>query len=121
MTRGTGREARAQGASICGHIGATEDAASRRVTPVRRHGSFSGQAPRGRGRLRACVLLFALLVGACGPSGLARAAGGTLAARLDRALTVSGVDPSRTGALVVDLASGEPVYVHNADTALAPA
>jgi D-alanyl-D-alanine carboxypeptidase/D-alanyl-D-alanine-endopeptidase (penicillin-binding protein 4) len=71
--------------------------------------------------VRACVLLFALLIGACGPCGLARAAGGTLAARLDRALTASGVDPSRTGALVVDLASGEPVYARNADTALAPA
>jgi 3-oxoacyl-[acyl-carrier protein] reductase len=45
MTRGTRREARTQGASICRHIGATEDAASRRVTPVRRPGPFPGQAP----------------------------------------------------------------------------
>src|SRR6266540_2607333 len=45
MTRGTCREARTQGVSICRHIGATEDAASRRVTPVRRPGSLCGQAP----------------------------------------------------------------------------
>ena len=45
MTRGTGCEARTQGASICRHIGATEDAASRPVTPVRRPGPLSGQAP----------------------------------------------------------------------------
>ena len=57
MTRDTWCEARTQGASICGHIDATEDAASRRVAPVRRPGSFPGQAPgadsrgapRGRG------------------------------------------------------------------------
>ena len=41
MTRGTGREARTQGAPICRHIGATEDAASRRVPPVKRPGSLS--------------------------------------------------------------------------------
>jgi hypothetical protein len=46
MTRGTCREARTQEASICRHIGATEDAASRHVTSVRRPGSFPGQAPR---------------------------------------------------------------------------
>jgi quercetin dioxygenase-like cupin family protein len=45
MTRGTWREARTQGASIC-HIGATEDAASRRVTTVRRPGSLPGRAHR---------------------------------------------------------------------------
>src|SRR4249920_2893980 len=45
MTRDTRCEARTQGASICRHIGATEGAASRRVAPVRRPGSFSGQAP----------------------------------------------------------------------------
>jgi hypothetical protein len=31
---------------MCRHMGATEDAASRRVTPVRRPGLLSGQAPR---------------------------------------------------------------------------
>src|SRR5712691_1537500 len=45
MTRGTGREARTQASPICRHIGDAEDAASRPVTPVRRPGSFSGQAP----------------------------------------------------------------------------
>ncbi len=49
MTRGTGREARTQGTSICGHIGATEDAAWRRVTPVRRPGPSSGHAPHAAG------------------------------------------------------------------------
>src|SRR6266536_4578315 len=44
MTRGTGREARTRGDSICGYIGSTEDAASRPVTPVRRPGSLSGWA-----------------------------------------------------------------------------
>src|SRR2546425_2509638 len=47
MTRGTRREARTQDAPICRHIGASEDAASRRVTPVRRPGLLSGQALRG--------------------------------------------------------------------------
>ena len=47
MTGGTGCEARTQRAPICRHIGATEDAASQRVTPVRRPGSLSGQAPSG--------------------------------------------------------------------------
>ncbi len=46
VTRGTGREARTQAPPICRHIGGAEDAASRPVTPVRRPGSFSGQAPR---------------------------------------------------------------------------
>src|SRR6266511_2672537 len=50
MTRGTWREARTQGALICRYIGATEDAASRRVTPVRRPGPFPGQAPNARSR-----------------------------------------------------------------------
>src|SRR2546426_7072958 len=44
MTRGTRREARTQDAPICKQIGASEDAASRRVTPVRRPGLLSGQA-----------------------------------------------------------------------------
>ena len=46
MTRGTWGGARTQGASISGDIGATEDAASRRVTSVSRPGSPSGQAPK---------------------------------------------------------------------------
>src|SRR5215470_994684 len=48
MTRGTWREARTQGDSICRNIEATEDAASRHVTPVRRPVQLSGQAPRCR-------------------------------------------------------------------------
>jgi hypothetical protein len=53
MTGGTGREARTQGAPICRRIGATEDAASRPVTPVRRPGSLSGQALKASQRLAA--------------------------------------------------------------------
>src|SRR6476620_9875506 len=47
MARGTRREARTQGASICVHIGATEDAASRRVTYASRPEPVSGQTPGG--------------------------------------------------------------------------
>ena len=46
MTRETWCEARTQGAPLCRHIGATEDAASRCGAPVRRPGSLCGQAPK---------------------------------------------------------------------------
>src|SRR2546428_2810420 len=78
MTRGTRCEARTQDAPICRDIGASEDAASRRVTPVRRPGLLSGQAPgpprtkeesmrrirAGHAAVAATVLLLALVVGA---------------------------------------------------------
>src|SRR3990170_6264401 len=55
MTRDRWYEARTQGVPICGHIGATEDAASCRLASVRRPGSFSGQAPmRAGGRAGPC-------------------------------------------------------------------
>jgi serine-type D-Ala-D-Ala carboxypeptidase/endopeptidase (penicillin-binding protein 4) len=73
------------------------------------------------GRLRAVVVLLALLVGILVLPALARAAGGTLATRLERALSTSGAAPARIGAVVVDLATGEPVYVRNGDVPLAPA
>lgn len=44
MTHDRWCEARTQGAPICRHIGATEDAASRRLAPVRRPGLLSEQA-----------------------------------------------------------------------------
>src|SRR5918996_5850975 len=46
MTRDTWCEARTQGGPICRHIEPSEDAASRRVAPVRRPGSSPGRAPR---------------------------------------------------------------------------
>ena len=51
----------------------------------------------------------------------ARAADVTLAARLDRALRVPNVDPSRTAALAVDLRTGAVVYSRNPALALVPA
>jgi hypothetical protein len=42
MTRERWGEARTQGAPICRHIGATEDAASRRLARVRRQGFLLG-------------------------------------------------------------------------------
>jgi D-alanyl-D-alanine carboxypeptidase/D-alanyl-D-alanine-endopeptidase (penicillin-binding protein 4) len=71
-------------------------------------------------RLHAVVVLV-VLVGVLGLPGIARGAGGTLAARLDRALRTSGAAPARSGAVVVDLATGEPVYARNGDLPLAPA
>nr|MBA3433976.1 glycosyltransferase family 39 protein [Actinomycetota bacterium] len=59
MTRGRRGEARTQGAPIFEDIGATEDAASRRLTRVRRPGSLSGQAPG-----RSLVLAGAVVAGA---------------------------------------------------------
>ena len=51
----------------------------------------------------------------------ARAADPTLTARLDRALKVPHVDPSRTAALAVDLRTGAVVYARNQSLALLPA
>ena len=50
-----------------------------------------------------------------------RAADPTLTARLDRALNVPHVDPSRTAALAVDLRTGAVVYARNPSLALIPA
>src|SRR5215210_5970019 len=61
MTRGTWCEARTQGATICRHIGATEDAASRRVAPVRRPGPLFGQAPRAA--VPTALLVFVAVAG----------------------------------------------------------
>ena len=85
--------------------------------------------PRGMGRraylgrplgpcLAAAVLLLGLVLGLASP---ARAADPTLAARLDRALQVPHVDPSRTAALAVDLRTGAVVYARNQSLALIPA
>lgn len=51
----------------------------------------------------------------------ARAAGPTLAVRLERALAVPNVDASRTAALAIDLRTGSVVYSRNESLALIPA
>jgi len=68
----------------------------------------------------ACVIVAAVAAGAQGaPQRHARDAG--LEARLTRALASPYVDPGRTGALAVDLRTGQIVYQHNATRALVPA
>ena len=70
-------------------------------------------------RLGPCLAAAAvLLLGLASP---ARAADPTLTARLDRALKVPHVDPSRTAALAVDLRTGAVVYGRNQWLALIPA
>ena len=59
-----------------------------------------------------------MLLGLASP---ARAADPTLTTRLDRALKVPNVDPSRTAALAVDLRTGVVVYARNQSLALLPA
>lgn len=57
----------------------------------------------------------------CALAAPAFAAQAPLQVRLDRALAVPHVDPARTGALAVDLRTGEVVYGQNQVRALAPA
>ena len=78
-----------------------------------------GHRPYSRCRLGPCLAVAAaLLLGFAAP---ARAADPTLTARLDRALKVPHVDPSRTAALAVDLRTGAVVYARNQSLALIPA
>ena len=65
-----------------------------------------------------CLAAVALLLVLASP---ARAADPTLTTRLDRALKVPHVDPSRTAALAVDLRTGVVVYARNQSLALVPA
>ena len=65
-----------------------------------------------------CLVAVAVFLGLTSP---ARAADATLTARLDRALNVPHVDPSRTAALAVDLRTGAVVYARNQSLALIPA
>jgi D-alanyl-D-alanine carboxypeptidase/D-alanyl-D-alanine-endopeptidase (penicillin-binding protein 4) len=64
--------------------------------------------------------LLALAV-ALAPATTARAAEPALSARLARALAVPHVDHARSGAVAVDLATGEVVFARNASRSLAPA
>ena len=65
--------------------------------------------------------LLAAVVALAAGAGTARAADPALSARLARALAVPHVDHSRSGALAVDLATGEVVFARNPTRALAPA
>jgi D-alanyl-D-alanine carboxypeptidase len=69
-------------------------------------------------RLGPWLAALALLLTAAAP---ARAADPTLPLRLERALAVPHVDPSRTAALAVDLRTGAVVYARNQSVALLPA
>ena len=77
-----------------------------------------------RMRLRAQVTLVTLVaatlafVAASAPS---RAAAPSLEAALTRALSVPGVDPQKTAALVVDMRTGDVVFDRNSRLALRPA
>ena len=70
---------------------------------------------RSRGPCFAALMLLLVLVSP------ARGADPTLVGRLDRALAVPHVDPTRTAALAVDLRTGAVVYSRNARLALVPA
>jgi len=71
-----------------------------------------------RRRELAAIALVVAVVGASSP---AHAQAPGLEARLARALAAPGVSPSRTGALAVDLRTGEVVFEANAGRSLAPA
>lgn len=71
-----------------------------------------------RRRELAALALVVTVVGASSP---AHAQAPGLEARLARALAAPGVSPSRTGALAVDLRTGEVVFEANAGRSLAPA
>jgi D-alanyl-D-alanine carboxypeptidase/D-alanyl-D-alanine-endopeptidase (penicillin-binding protein 4) len=71
-----------------------------------------------RRRELAALTLVVAVVGASSP---AHAQAPGLEARLARALAAPGVSPSRTGALAVDLRTGEVVFEANAGRSLAPA
>jgi D-alanyl-D-alanine carboxypeptidase/D-alanyl-D-alanine-endopeptidase (penicillin-binding protein 4) len=74
------------------------------------------QVPLGRPRVL-CLLVACLAL-----AGAASARATTpLAARLARALAVPHVSPSASGAAVLDLGSGKPLYVHNGAAPFAPA
>jgi D-alanyl-D-alanine carboxypeptidase/D-alanyl-D-alanine-endopeptidase (penicillin-binding protein 4) len=77
-----------------------------------------GRQAHLRHRFGPWLAVVAVMLGLVSP---ARAADPTLTARLDRALKVPHVDPSRTAALAVDLRTGTVVYARNQSLALIPA
>jgi D-alanyl-D-alanine carboxypeptidase/D-alanyl-D-alanine-endopeptidase (penicillin-binding protein 4) len=80
-----------------------------------RPASKNGAVPSRAARL----LLAAAVVSAATAVAPARAA--PVAERLAAALSVSGVDPARTGVFCVDLRSGRTVFAHNSRRPLVPA
>ena len=71
---------------------------------------------------RTAPVLFALALAlAVTAAGHARPSPTSLRTQLDRALTVPGMSPDATGAVVVDLATGEIVYERNGSQPLLPA
>jgi serine-type D-Ala-D-Ala carboxypeptidase/endopeptidase (penicillin-binding protein 4) len=75
-------------------------------------------------RWLAGLALAVSLVGAAGTSSSVaaeRVGGSAIATRLDRALASPYVDARRTGALAVDVRTGQVLYQHNAGRALVPA
>ena len=75
---------------------------------------------RGGPQFSAVLVLATLLAILVAPAP-ATAAQPALAQRLDRALAEPGLSPARTGALAVDLRTGEVVYSRNASLPLVPA
>jgi serine-type D-Ala-D-Ala carboxypeptidase/endopeptidase (penicillin-binding protein 4) len=71
-----------------------------------------------RRHLAALAIVFAVVAGGWSA---ARAQAPNLSAKLARSLAVPGVSPSRTGALAVDLRTGEVAFSANATRPLAPA
>ena len=88
--------------------------------PIIRAAAAGGMGRRAylRRRRGPCVVAVVVLLGLASP---ASAADPTLTTRLDRALKVPNVDPSRTAALAVDLRTGIVVYARNQSLALLPA
>ena len=77
---------------------------------------------RRRGALRAAAAFVALAVAlGVAAAGQARLSTAPLRAQLDRALSTPGVSPVETGAVVIDLDTGEIVYERNGARPLLPA
>ena len=74
--------------------------------------------PMRRRHLAALAVVVAVVGASWSP---AQAQAPTISAKLARALATPGVSPSRTGALAVDLRTGEVVFSANASRSLAPA
>jgi D-alanyl-D-alanine carboxypeptidase/D-alanyl-D-alanine-endopeptidase (penicillin-binding protein 4) len=75
------------------------------------------RVPHARRRILCTVVVLLTLVGAA----TARGAAAPIALQLSRALAVPHVGLAASGAAVVDLASGESLFVHNGATPFAPA
>jgi D-alanyl-D-alanine carboxypeptidase/D-alanyl-D-alanine-endopeptidase (penicillin-binding protein 4) len=77
--------------------------------------------PPQRVRLRRLLLAVALALSLAPCAAAGRATEGPLTTRLARALAVPHIDHARSGAVAVDLATGEIVFARNPSRSLAPA